>query len=320
MGADLMDKIVSLAKRVFDELRLCYPSQYDDSGSVARFSSSNPNLQNIPSRDKELKKLIRSLFIPEQGQRWRRYDWSQIEFRLITHYGRGRAAVLARARYNDDPNTDYHNMVMEMTGLERIPAKTINFGVAYGMYEVTLAEQLGTSIEAARVFLALYDKKVPWVKDLFNYAKRVASSRGYVKTLLGRRGRFPMWEAKDWDTRCIDGKVSFNYALDQYGKEHMRRAETKNGLSRVIQGGAADIMKKAMVDIYHSGVLDIVGPPHLTVHDELGFSDEQTKESEEAFSEIKHIMETCVKLKVPLIAECEVGPNWGELKTLDKEI
>lgn len=288
----------------------------DDAGTVARFSSSNPNLQNIPKRDKQLRDLVRSLFIPREGCRWRRYDWSQIEFRLITNYGRGEAAAQARRKYNNDPSTDYHNMVMEMTGLERDPAKTINFGLAYGMKEKTLALQMGMSVEGVQPLLELYNRSVPWVSDLFDYVQRVARERGYIKTLLGRRAHFNLWESRDWNTKMEDGAMPYDKAVEKYGQRGIIRADTRKGMSRVIQGGAADIMKKAMMDIWQSGVCDVIGPPHVTVHDELGFSDEQTAQSEEAFAEVKHIMETCVKLKVPLIAECEVGPNWGTLKPL----
>ena len=285
----------------------------DDGGTVARFSSSNPNLQNIPSRDKESRRLIRGLFIPEDGCRWRRYDWSQIEYRLIVHYGRGEAAKDARYRFNNDPTTDYHQMVMDMTGLERKPAKNINFGLVYGMGEPSLAYELGLSHEAAKPLFADYHKKCPFVKDLASRCSNIAKKRKYVKTILGRRAHFPFWEPANYGDR---GTISRDkqQIVDEFGRAQV--AGLHKAVSRVVQGGAADIMKKAMKDIWDSGACDVVGAPHLTVHDELGFSDQQTTESEEAFAEIKHTMEHCVKLKVPLLAECEVGPNWGDLEAL----
>lgn len=288
----------------------------DGAGTVARFSSSNPNLQNIPKRDKELKQLVRTLFIPEHGCRWRRYDWSQIEYRLITHYGRGEAAEEARRKYNTDPSTDYHQMVMDMTGFDRPQAKNINFGVAYGMKAKTLSYHLGVTEQAAEAFLEIYDRNVPWVSDLYGFAARVARERGFIRTILGRRAHFNQWEARDWDTRMEDGPMPYKMALEKYGKSNIIRAETQKAMSRTIQGGAADINKKAMVDIWESGVCAETGVPHVTVHDELGFSDPQTKASEDGFREVKHMMETCVKLSVPLVAECEAGPNWGNVKPI----
>ena len=287
----------------------------DDSGTVARFSSSNPNLQNIPSRDDEMRSLVRSLYLPEEGCRYRRYDWSQIEFRLMVHYGRGPVADEARRMYNNDYTTDFHNMVVAMTGLPRKPAKNINFGLAYGMGEAKLASEMGMALDEAVPIFETYHEKFPFVKALFSHASNVAASRGYVKTLMGRRARFNLYEPMDWEMARHAAPLPYAQARAQWGR--VRRAATHKGLSRVIQGGAADIMKKAMVDIWESGVCNVVGPPHLTVHDELGFSDPMTAESEQAFAEIKHIMEHCVDLRVPLLAECEVGPNWGELEAVD---
>jgi DNA polymerase I-like protein with 3'-5' exonuclease and polymerase domains len=305
-----MDKHVLAGGRIHCEFNQL---KSDDAGTVARFSSSNPNLQNIPSRDPESARLIRGLFMPEDGCRYRRYDWSQIEYRLIVHYGRGQAAKDARRRYNTDPKTDYHQMVMDMTGLERKPAKAINFGLVYGMGEPTLAYELGMSLEAAKPVFKDYHKKCPFVKDLADRCANIAKKRKYVKTIMGRRAHFPFWEAANWNQR---GEVAKNksYIEENYGRAQV--AGLHKAVSRVIQGGAADIMKKAMVDIWTSGVCDVIHPPHLTVHDELGFSDEQTPATEEAFAEVKRIMENCVKLNVPLVADCEVGPNWGDLEEL----
>ncbi len=524
----------------------------DDLGTVSgRFSSSNPNLQNIPKRGKG--KIMRSPFVPEEGEIWGRFDWSQIEFRLLVNSAMGRGAEEAVRMYNEDATTDFHVMVQELTGLDRDPAKNINFGLCiaegqrvltdmgwmpieqvslanrvwdglnwvrhdglihkglknvvnysglratkehiiytkrfgalpfgrcsserkevsrrdctpgvsdglrytkgsnrndkastykerqgyrlllqclrkddnslrgqypsrfnnrvqvsthgkekevestarnskilgrslrrnhtevqyvvsriieqlyrsrnkvpvrisralhnlgfrdipglelqgYGLrpnrqrrslltresttdYEVgkpaeqgeqvnvydllnagpnhrficegvlvsncygmgldLLCSILGVSRERGQEILDIYFSKVPFVKKTYDEASRAAKNRGYIKTLLGRRARFPNGEY------------------------------THKALNRHLQGGAADIMKTAMVDIWESGICDVLGAPLLTVHDELDWSVPRTDEAEEAMAECKHIMETCVKLKVPLVAEEERGLNWATCK------
>lgn len=292
----------------------------DEGGTVTgRFSSSQPNLQNIPARDKELAQLIRSLFIPEQGCQWRRYDWSQIEYRFLAHYARGDGSVEIVRRYIEDPNTDYHEatkeIIQSVTGilLNRKTTKGINFGLTYGMMLKALSVTLSVTMEVAQEMLDVYHRAVPFVKSTFDYADNRAQQGGQVRTILGRVARFPFWESTNWkiakrfqplrnkaDSVCAWGRV--------------RRSQTFAALNRVMQGSAADLMKRALLDAHEAGVFDIIGHPHNIVHDEFNFSDEQTKLTEEAFRELRLIMENCIKIKVPIIADCEVGPNWGNLK------
>jgi len=308
----------------------------DQYGTVSgRFSSSNPNLQNIPSRDEILAPLVRGLFIPEDGHQWRRFDWSQIEYRMLVHHAIGESGEEARQLYRTKPDTDFHKatqkQVLDLTGkdLGRKPTKNINFGLVYGMGIPTLAKGLGLPEEFVRDLFEHYHKAVPFVKETFNLASSLASRRGYVKTILGRRARFDQWEYGKFlypaqKKRMIDsGEVADDYfdtvtsqaAAAEKWKGCFQRAFTHKALNRVLQGGAADGMKKAMVEIWESGTCDVVGPPLLTVHDELDFDDPMTVESEEAFEEIKYIMEHCLpQVKVPLIADEEKGPDWGHLK------
>lgn len=289
-----------------------HPLRGDNNGTVSgRFSSSLPNLQNIPSRDDTLAPLIRGLFLPDEGERWVRFDWSQIEFRLLVHYARGGGAEKARSMYRDDPTTDFHRMVSELTGIERKPAKNINFGLVYGMGVKTMAANLGRSVEATRALFEQYHSSLPFVKSTFDAASRIATTRGYIKTILNRRRRFELWEPRSWDEK--DVACTKNVAMQKWGGA-IRRAYLHKALNSVLQGGAADIMKKAMVDIWKSGVCKVLGAPLLTVHDELDWSALKTPEAEEALRESHHIMEHCVKLRVPLRAEREEGPNWGNLK------
>ncbi len=541
----------------------------EDGGAVSgRLSSRNPNLQNIPARDKIWGPKLRSLFVPEEGEQWFRHDWSQIEYRFLAHFGIGSNADEVRAMYNDDPSTDFHNMVMEMTGLERKAAKGINFGLCiaegqrvltdkglvpiekitalhclwdgvewvrhagvicmgtkevmiyegltatpdhvvwdqegrqvplreaasrgirlartgtelgcptfagdapggsgvgvpghgvtmgdramrglrgekenqsgqlqivprlclsvweiprqacaylgatlrcygaalqkvdacffkklyrawdrgalqiagglctvgfeemasgdvyrdghrpkgqrralreaepppcnaqrepvksakvydivnagprnrftcegvlvhncYGMGAKTLAASLGLSVEeATRTVFNPYHAKVPFVKETFDYASMVASNRGYVKTILGRRARFDAWGGSGWS----DDRVALTEeaAREKYGNK-AQRAFVHKALNRVLQGSSADMMKKAMVDIWEAGICEVIGAPLVTVHDELGNSVGGSAEQREAVREVKHIMETCIKLKVPVLVDEESGSSWGELK------
>jgi len=288
-----------------------HPLRGDENGTVSgRFSSSLPNLQNIPSRDDTLAPLIRGLFLPDDGERWVRFDWSQIEYRALVHYARGGGADQARRMYRDDPTTDFHRMVSELTGIDRKPAKNINFGLVYGMGVKKMAASLGRSEEATRALFEQYHTTLPFVKATFNAASQMAALRGYTRTLLGRRRRFELWEPRQWDkTAEACGKEAAEAA---WGKG-IRRAYTHKALNSILQGSAADIMKKAMVAIWKSGVCKVLGAPLLTVHDELDWSAPATPEADEALRESQRIMEQCVSLRVPLRAEREEGPNWGNL-------
>jgi DNA polymerase I-like protein with 3'-5' exonuclease and polymerase domains len=269
----------------------------DTNGTISgRFSSSNPNLQNIPSRDDIIGPLIRSLYLPEEDEDWYRLDWSQIEFRLLVHYGRGKGAAATRQAYLDDPTTDFHAWVQELIWPGqphmRKTAKNINFGLVYGMGAKTLAMHLGRSLQSALPIFDQYHTRLPFVKVTYDKASETAQNSGIIKTIYGRRRHFDQYEQ------------------NRYGE--MQRAYTHKALNAVLQGSAADLMKIAMVQIWESGVCDVLGAPLLTVHDELDWSVPRTAAGREAILEVKHIMETCYELRVPIIADMESGPSWGE--------
>lgn len=290
-----------------------HQSKTDDNGTVSgRLSSSTPNLQNIPSRHPYWGPQLRSLFVPEEGELWGRHDWSQIEYRFLAHYGIGPNSVDVRRMYNEDATTDFHSMVMAMTGLDRKPAKTVNFGLCYGMGPEKLAFDLGLSLEeATRTIFEPYHARVPFVKMTYDRATARAQERGYIRTIMGRRARFSMFESANWSKGGERNVLPFDQAKSQWGTS-MKRAYTHKALNRLLQGSAADLMKKAMVDVASSGVPGVVGVPLLTVHDELGHSFPNSKEGQEAMLEVKRIMETCLELNVPIIAEQEIGKNWGD--------
>ena len=288
----------------------------DDSGTVSgRFSSSNPNLQNIPSRDPEWGPKIRSIFLPDEGEEWVRHDWSQIEYRFLAHFGIGANAEVVRGMYRDDPDTDFHMMTLQLLGWGpemRKPAKNVNFGLVYGMGPQTLADNIGMSLDEAteKVFVP-YHARMEFVKKTYDRAAARAAEKGFIRTISGRRARFDMYEKAKWSAE--KSLLPHDQALAAWGPA-LKRAMTHKALNRLLQGSAADLMKEAMVAIDASGVPGVVGPALLTVHDELDHSTPKTNAGREAMLECRHIMETVMKLKVPIIADMESGPNWGECK------
>jgi DNA polymerase I-like protein with 3'-5' exonuclease and polymerase domains len=279
----------------------------DDGGTVTgRFSSSNPNLQQIPARDPELKSAIRGLFVPEGGEKWGSFDYSSQEPRLLVHY----CSMLSD--HNPSPavdeivaayqqgDVDFHQMVADMAGISRKQAKTVNLGIMYGMGRGKLANTLDITQDEAKELLDTYHSKVPFVKGLADMVSTRASKHGQVRTLLGRKCRFDMWEPNSFG---YNKPLPHEEAVKEYGPG-IRRAFTYKALNKLIQGSAADQTKKAMADCFAEGLI-----PLLTVHDELCFS----ISSEDQASRIKEIMETCVPLRVPSKVDQELGENWGEV-------
>ncbi len=288
----------------------------DSSGTRSgRFSSSTPNLQNLPSRDDELAPLVRGLFIPDEGHLcWRKYDYSQIEYRFFAHFAVGDGSDAIRKIYNEDPKTDYHEITRKLihakTGkmLDRKPTKNINFGLLYGMGVEHLAESLGLTVKAAKELFAAYHEGVPFAKKTIKQCSEEAATTGIIRTILGRKSRFDLWEPLSYGEERP--ALPYRAAILEYGQ--VRRAYTHKALNRKLQGSAADLIKKAILICHKSGVFDATGVPRLTVHDELDFSDPGGKD--EAFNEMRHILETAIPLNVPIIADCDIGPDWGHCK------
>ena len=307
----------------------------DDGGTVTgRFSYQNPNLQQIPARDPETGPLIRSLFIPEEGCKWGCFDYSQQEPRLVAHYalqfGLPSVNQIADA-YDTDSSTDFHKIVADMAQIPRSQAKTINLGLFYGMGKAKLQAELGVSKDKAAELFDRYHSKVPFVKQLMNKIMGAGSNKGQIRTLLGRRCRFPKYEpilrGSDWgkyvpaedQERMEDLQAMGPYMKDDEGEilkdkdgnpkknywhgNPTRRAFTYKALNKLIQGSAADMTKKAMLDLYKEGIL-----PHIQIHDELDISIDGNE------NKIKEIMENAVDLALPNKVDCESGPNWGSIK------
>ena len=281
----------------------------DQGGTVTgRFSYSNPNLQQVPARNKELGPLIRSLFIPEEGHKWGCFDYSQQEPRLVVHFAATTAGI------KDDPSVkeiidnysnndiDFHKAVAEMAGIDRLQAKTINLGLFYGMGKAKLQAELGlnTKQEAEELFNQYHDK-VPFVRNLMNEVSKWASRDGEIRTLLGRGCRFNKWEPAQFGMQT---PMTWEEAVKKYGENRIRRAFTYKALNKLIQGSAADMTKKSMLDLYKEGIV-----AHIQIHDELDLS----IESEDKAKKVVEIMENAVKLEVPNKVDYESGKNWADI-------
>lgn len=275
----------------------------DDGGlggaAFGRLSSEHPNLQQQPARDVEIGPMWRSIYLPDDGGEWACLDYSQQEPRLLTHYadlaGCPGAADAAK-RYREDPTTDNHSMMAELTGLPRKQAKNIFLGLCYGMGPAKLARECGLPTDwkwsekhkkmielagaEASAVLERFNERVPYVRALQQLCEARAKERGYLVTLRGRRCRFPRKE---------DGSVDW----------------THKALNRLIQGGSADQTKAAMVAADEAGY-----KVQLQVHDELDL----TVSSREQAEGLADIMRNVVQLRVPSKVDVEVGPSWGELK------
>lgn len=282
----------------------------DDGGTVTgRFSSSNPNLQQIPARDPEIKSLIRGLFIPEDGCKWGSFDYASQEPRWLAHYCATLTGPERHPQIDDvinmyhEGNADFHQMVADMAQIPRKEAKTVNLGIMYGMGKKKLANVLDITEEEATSLLSKYYDSVPFVKGLADMTARIASDRGVIRTWLGRKCRFDMWEPVSYS---YNKPLPQEQAMKEYGgKGRIRRAFTYKALNRLIQGSSADQTKKAMAVCYEEGLC-----PTLTVHDELCFNVESQQQSDK----IVEIMSTCVPdLKVPFEVDAELGSNWGEV-------
>ena len=291
--------------RIHTEL---HSTRRDDGGTVTgRFSSSNPNLQQIPARDPDIKRMIRGLFIPEEGMKWGSFDYSSQEPRLLVHFA---ASVPSSLRSHivdevvdefNNGDVDLHQMVADLAGITRKQAKTVNLGIMYGMGVAKLADQLGIASDEAKDLIKRHRSKVPFVKQLADMATKRADQNGHIRTLLGRKCRFPLWEPIKFGA----GKACpHEEALKEYGPD-IKRAFTYKALNRLIQGSAADQTKQAMLDCYNEGLT-----PMLTVHDELCFNTESPEQS----ARIKEIMETGIPLKVPSKIDVDIKDNWGEIE------
>ena len=263
---------------------------------TGRLSSNNPNLQNIPVRE-EYGKLIRKAFVASPNSLFVSSDYSQIELRIFAHMSDA-ANLIEAFKKGMDIHTQtamdiYKVREDEVTPNMRRNAKAVNFGIIYGISSFGLSEDLGINVKDAKNFIDNYLKTYPGIKNYMDTLIRDAKEKGYVETLFGR-------------TRVIDELSSSNYMVKMQGE--------RMALNTPIQGTSADILKKAMIEIYAKfNELGLKSKMIIQVHDELLF-DVLKEEYETVVSIVREIMENTYKLKVPLKVDINSGVNWYEAK------
>ena len=304
----------------------------DTGGTVTgRFSMSNPNLQQIPAKG-YIGGKMRELFIPEEGCQWGSFDYSQQEPRIVVHYAikLGLPGTEGLQNEFDRDDADFHQIVADMANISRKQAKTINLGLFYGMGKIKLQKELGLDQRQAKELFNEYHSRVPFVRQLSQELIAFAKENKLLFTLHDRFCRFDKWETtnKEWNPeinrfnevplyteqqareafkaemldKYKENKIDPNYM--DYFERYYTPAFTYKALNRLIQGSAADMTKKAMVDLHEKGIV-----PHIQIHDELCFSitDHETKL-------IQSVMEETIPLEVKNKVDFESGPSWGTIK------
>ena len=304
----------------------------DTGGTVTgRFSMSNPNLQQIPAKG-YIGGKMRELFIPEEGCQWGSFDYSQQEPRIVVHYAikLGLPGTEGLQDEFDRDDADFHQIVADMANISRKQAKTINLGLFYGMGKIKLQKELGLDQRQAKELFNEYHSRVPFVRQLSQELIAFAKENKLLFTLHDRFCRFDKWETtnKEWNPeinrfnevplyteqqareafkaemldKYKENKIDPNYM--DYFERYYTPAFTYKALNRLIQGSAADMTKKAMVDLHEKGIV-----PHIQIHDELCFSitDHETKL-------IQSVMEETIPLEVKNKVDFESGPNWGTIR------
>jgi DNA polymerase-1 len=286
-----------------------HPLRSDEGGTVTgRFSCSKPNGQQIPSRDDVLAPIIRSIFIPERGYtHWCKMDFSQIEYRMFAHFSGSEELISA---YQDE-DADFHEIVGNFLGGEvpRRFVKNLNFAKLYGAQYKKLSAMLSAidSTLDVRAFIKTYETKFPVASRLMDSISQDALMYGEIRTLLNRRTTFNLFIRVGEK----EGALPYAAAAAKWGMHNIERAGTYKALNYLLQGSAADYMKKGLLDAYEAGIFDRIGYPHILVHDEVALSYHNDLLPD--FIELKQIMENAIPLKVPMILDTEFGPNWAEV-------
>jgi DNA polymerase I-like protein with 3'-5' exonuclease and polymerase domains len=273
---------------------------------TGRFSSSHPNLQQVPSKttlfektDREIKlhTLCREIIVPDDGYLLGKIDYSGQENRIMAHFAVGSGAEEIRKQYNEDPDLDFHAYIGNISGLYdeygeeigRKYAKNCSFGLGYGMQIQTMTETFDWTREQAERITALYHEGAPFVKATMDKVSEVIVKRCYIKTLGGRRRHLQ----------------SFNGRIDARG--------AYKGFNKLVQGSAADMTKSSIVELDERGLLEVF-PLLLQVHDEIDFHIPKTVAAIRRLPELQKAMEEAVTMQVPIRADLETGNDWGHLK------
>ncbi len=311
---------------------------YEEGGTRShRLSYADPPLQQAPSRPEpfdgwdltgENALEYRSCFQPEEGQLWFGPDYSQQEYRHIVadaeKHGMEKADVAAQ-KYRDDPKTDFHLLVAELTGLGRRAAKDCNFAKVFGAGVPKFAVMTNKPLEEAAEVMGTYDKELPFVKQLSAKCQHFADRKGYINMFDGARSHFNSWEvswlSKDERARGRDEGYSMSACSLQEAKsrqqivghpwagERLKRAFTHKAMNRRIQGNAARQIKLAMAQCRDEGLV-----PMLQMHDQLCFSVPPTEDGKKMIDRIVEIMQTVYQCSVPFLVDADVGLTWGDAK------
>ncbi|MFN9638235.1 MAG: DNA polymerase I [Synechococcaceae cyanobacterium] len=280
--------------------------------ATGRLSSSNPNLQNIPVRT-EFSRRIRKAFLPQEGWKLLSADYSQIELRILTHLS-GEPLLIEAFNGGQDVHALTARLLLEREEVspeERRLGKTINFGVIYGMGPQRFARETGVGQAQAKEFLQRYRQRDPHVFAYLELQERLALSRGYVETILGRRRVFHFDPGGLGRHR---GRDPLEIDLEGARRAGMEGQQLRAAANAPIQGSSADIIKVAMVRLQHElQAQDLPARLLLQVHDELVL--EVAPEALEAVRTLtRATMEQALTLAVPLVVETGVGANWMEAK------
>lgn len=310
-----------------------------------RFSYADPPLQQMPSRDDEFAPLIRSCFLPEEGEDWYSIDYRQQEYRLIVFVAellRKVGASRAADMYRQDPSTDFHDYVAGLTRLPRRRAKDVNFAKSYGAGIPKFASMTGMDLIEAADTMEQYDEELPFVKQASDHYGRFAANNGYIKLIDGARNHFNLYEPayrnmsyeaawrkntpykiiqefEQWKGNRASVSATAPCHEEEYERrrsdsrhpwygERGKRSFTHKAFNRMIQGSAARQIKKAMVDIDRAGYEML-----LQLHDELGFS---FANREHALACAKLMEEAMPVITLPMLTDTKVGHNWGQLEKI----
>jgi DNA polymerase-1 len=266
--------------------------------ATGRLSSSSPNLQNIPIRS-ELGRKIRKAFIPKTGWTLLSVDYSQIDLRMLAHISED-AALCSAFQKGEDIHTATACEIFgikpnEMTPELRRVAKSINFGIVYGMSAFGLSQQLGIPMEEAQTHIKRYFERYPGVKAWIDKTLQEARKDGYVRTLLGRIRYLPEIQSTNGSMRGFAERVAMNTP---------------------IQGTSADVIKLAMIKVAQAHTAgQWKGNMLVQVHDELLF-EIPPADLGASQSKIKELMENAIPLRIPVVVDLKVGNNWSDMKPI----
>jgi DNA polymerase I-like protein with 3'-5' exonuclease and polymerase domains len=280
---------------------------------TSRFSYSDPALQQMPARDKEITPLIRGCFLPEEEQIWLKADCSQQEYRLIVHFASLvglHGAAEAAARYRDNPDTDFHKDIQDWGTLDRDGAKSLNFAKAYRAGVPRFAQLLKKDEADAQEYYDRYDDERPYVRGLAEYCQRLAERRGYLTLIDGARLHFDRWE-QAWRDGGYSAPKSLEEARKAWPGQKLRRAFCYHAINSLVQGSAARSVKLWMRACWRERIV-----PLLQVHDDLNLSTD-TDRSGVRMAELMHEVSD---LKVPVKVALGYGRNWADAKHSFKEL